>query len=50
MSCELFTQVDYLERAKRLEEIPLLQKSYDEFVEQDKEFWQHQEEERVRNG
>jgi len=39
--------VDYFERAKRLEEIPLLQKYYDEEKQLMKEVWEQQEQERV---
>ncbi|ELU00557.1 hypothetical protein CAPTEDRAFT_162196 [Capitella teleta] len=42
-------KVDYLERAKRLEEIPLLQKEQEKKVEKDKEFWEQQEQERIKN-
>lgn len=41
-------QVDYLERAKRLEEIPLLQKSLEEKQVHDKAFWEQQEQERIK--
>jgi len=41
--------VDYFERAKRLEEIPLLQKYYDEEKQLMKEVWEQQEQERVSN-
>uniref|UniRef100_UPI003590290B eukaryotic translation initiation factor 3 subunit A isoform X2 n=1 Tax=Myxine glutinosa TaxID=7769 RepID=UPI003590290B len=40
-------KVDYYERAKRLEEISLLKKSYEEQREKDVEFWEQQEEERI---
>ncbi|XP_073948086.1 eukaryotic translation initiation factor 3 subunit a isoform X2 [Choristoneura fumiferana] len=40
-------KVDYFERAKRLEEIPLLQKSLEEKQVQDKAFWEQQEKERI---
>lgn len=43
----LSIQVDYFERAKRLEEIPLLQKSLEEKQVQDKAFWEQQEKERI---
>lgn len=36
-------RVDHFERAKRLEEIPLLVKEYEEFVVADKEFWEQQQ-------
>ena len=41
-------QIDYFERAKRLEEIPLIKKAYDEQRIKDMELWELQEEERVR--
>lgn len=40
--------MDYFERAKRLEEIPLLQKSLEEKQVQDKAFWETQEKERIQ--
>ncbi|XP_059468760.1 eukaryotic translation initiation factor 3 subunit A isoform X2 [Neocloeon triangulifer] len=40
-------KVDYYERAKRLEEIPLLEKSFDEKKEQDMKFWEAQEKLRI---
>jgi hypothetical protein len=40
-------RVDHFERAKRLEEIPLLTKEYEEFVVADKEFWDEEQEETV---
>jgi len=40
-------KVDYIERAKRIVEIPMLKKQFDEEKERDKEFWEAQEEERV---
>ena len=42
-----YIQVDYYERAKRLEEIPLLQKYYEEERLRMKEVWEQQEQERV---
>ena len=39
--------MDYFERAKRVEEIPLLQKYYDEERLRMKEVWEQQEQERV---
>lgn len=39
--------MDYFERAKRVEEIPLLQKYYDEERQSMKQVWEQQEEERV---
>lgn len=44
----LFLQIDYFERAKRLEEIPLIKKAYEEQRVKDMELWELQEEERVR--
>lgn len=41
-------QIDYFERAKRIEEIPLLQKSLEEKQVQDQAFWEQQEEERIK--
>ncbi|KAJ8984994.1 hypothetical protein NQ317_016905 [Molorchus minor] len=40
-------KVDYFERAKRLEEIPLLQASMKERQLQDQNFWEQQEKERI---
>ncbi|EFA10123.1 eukaryotic translation initiation factor 3 subunit A [Tribolium castaneum] len=40
-------KVDYFERAKRLEEIPLLQASIKERQLQDQAFWEQQEKERI---
>lgn len=40
-------KVDYLERAKRLEEIPLLQESMKVRQQQDQAFWEQQEAERI---
>jgi len=40
-------KVDYIERAKRIVEIPMLKKQFEEEKERDKEFWEAQEEERV---
>lgn len=42
-------QIDYFERAKRLEEIPLIKKAYEEQRIKDMELWELQEEERVRH-
>ena len=39
--------MDYFERAKRLEEIPLVEKYYEEEKVKDREFWEQQEAERV---
>lgn len=41
-------KVDYFERAKRLEEIPLLQASMKERQIQDQAFWEQQENERIQ--
>ncbi|CAN8003091.1 unnamed protein product [Ixodes pacificus] len=41
-------KVDYLERAKRLEEIALLQEAYERSKLEDEKFWQQKEEERIR--
>ncbi|XP_042865797.1 eukaryotic translation initiation factor 3 subunit A-like isoform X3 [Penaeus japonicus] len=41
-------KVDYLERAKRLVEIPMLKDLFEKEKEKDKEFWQAQEQERVQ--
>ena len=43
-------QIDYFERAKRLEEIPLIKKAYEEQRIKDMELWELQEEERVCRG
>ncbi|KAK7792189.1 hypothetical protein R5R35_005144 [Gryllus longicercus] len=40
-------KVDYFERAKRIEEIPLLQKAFEEKQIQDRKFWEQQEKERI---
>ncbi|XP_073238688.1 eukaryotic translation initiation factor 3 subunit A-like isoform X4 [Porites lutea] len=40
-------KMDYFVRAMRVEEIPLLNKQYEEHLVQDKEFWEEQEEERI---
>ena len=40
-------QVDFFERAKRVEEIPLLEKKFLEDQVQKKEIWLQQEQERV---
>lgn len=42
-----FLQVDYLARAKRIEEIPQLLKQYEEEKQVNVEFWEQQERERV---
>lgn len=47
-SLSLSPQIDYFERAKRLEEIPLIKKAYEEQRIKDMELWELQEEERVR--
>lgn len=41
-------KVDYLERAKRLEEIPLLERAMEEKLEQAKARWEQQEAERIQ--
>lgn len=41
-------QLDYFERAKRIEEIPLLEKAWKEKQVHDKKFWEHQEAERIQ--
>ncbi|XP_028403278.1 eukaryotic translation initiation factor 3 subunit A-like [Dendronephthya gigantea] len=43
-------RVDHFERAKRLEEIPLLVKQYEEFVVADKEFWDEEQENTIKNA
>ena len=43
-------QIDYFERAKRLEEIPLIKKAYEEQRVKDIELWELQEEDRVCVG
>jgi len=43
----LILQVDYLARAKRIEEIPMLLKQYEEEKQINVEFWEQQERERV---
>ncbi|CAH2323251.1 eukaryotic translation initiation factor 3 subunit A [Pelobates cultripes] len=40
-------KIDYFERAKRLEEIPLIKKAYEEQRINDMELWEQQEEERI---
>ena len=42
--------MDYFERAKRLEEIPLLQKYYEEEKQLMKQVWEQQEQERVSDS
>merc|ERR1719297_580658 len=42
-------KVDHLERAKRLEEIPLLKLQFEEFKEENKLVWEEQEKERIEN-
>ncbi|GAB6024924.1 Eukaryotic translation initiation factor 3 subunit A [Chamberlinius hualienensis] len=39
---------DHLARAKRLEEIPLIQKAWEEKKIKDKEFWEHEEKQRIK--
>lgn len=41
-------QMDYFERAKRIEEIPLLEQAWKEKQVHDKKFWEHQEAERIQ--
>ncbi|XP_053305829.1 eukaryotic translation initiation factor 3 subunit A [Spea bombifrons] len=41
-------KIDYFERAKRLEEIPLIKKAYEEQRISDMELWEQQEEERIK--
>ena len=43
-------QVDYFERAKCLVSIPLLQKQYQQQIEEDRHFHEEQEEERVSSN
>uniref|UniRef100_A0A8D8F007 Eukaryotic translation initiation factor 3 subunit A n=1 Tax=Culex pipiens TaxID=7175 RepID=A0A8D8F007_CULPI len=40
-------KIDYFERAKRLEEIPLIEKYLEDKLVQDKEFWEKQEASRI---
>uniref|UniRef100_A0A671F250 Eukaryotic translation initiation factor 3 subunit A n=1 Tax=Rhinolophus ferrumequinum TaxID=59479 RepID=A0A671F250_RHIFE len=40
-------QIDYFERAKRLEEIPLIKSAYEEQRIKDMDLWEQQEEERI---
>uniref|UniRef100_A0A671RTN9 Eukaryotic translation initiation factor 3 subunit A n=1 Tax=Sinocyclocheilus anshuiensis TaxID=1608454 RepID=A0A671RTN9_9TELE len=42
-------KIDYFERSKRLEEIPLIKKAYEEQRIKDMELWELQEEERISN-
>uniref|UniRef100_UPI00398EE453 eukaryotic translation initiation factor 3 subunit A n=1 Tax=Pristiophorus japonicus TaxID=55135 RepID=UPI00398EE453 len=42
-------KIDFYERAKRLEEIPLLKKAFEEQRIQDMELWELQEEDRITN-
>uniref|UniRef100_A0A3B3CBV1 Eukaryotic translation initiation factor 3 subunit A n=1 Tax=Oryzias melastigma TaxID=30732 RepID=A0A3B3CBV1_ORYME len=42
-------KIDYFERAKRVEEIPLIIKAYEEQRVKDMELWELQEEERISN-
>ncbi|XP_041921954.1 eukaryotic translation initiation factor 3 subunit A [Alosa sapidissima] len=42
-------KIDYFERAKRLEEIPLIKKAYEEQRVKDMELWELQEDERISN-
>ncbi|XP_076368873.1 eukaryotic translation initiation factor 3 subunit a [Tachypleus tridentatus] len=41
-------KIDHLERAKRLEEIPYLQKAYEEFKVENEKRWYEEEEERIK--
>jgi len=41
-------QMDYFERAKRIEEISLLEQAWKEKQVHDKKFWEHQEAERIQ--
>lgn len=43
-------KIDYFERAKRAEEIPLIEKFLDEKAVQDKVFWENQEKTRIENA
>lgn len=43
-------KVDYFERAKRAEEIPLIEKYLEEKAVQDKVFWESQEKSRIENA
>ncbi|KAI0236259.1 Eukaryotic translation initiation factor 3 subunit A [Lamellibrachia satsuma] len=42
-------KVDFFERAKHIEEIPLLEKQCEDEMEKAKEFWEQQEQERIEN-
>uniref|UniRef100_A0ABM5G1Q7 Eukaryotic translation initiation factor 3 subunit A n=1 Tax=Pogona vitticeps TaxID=103695 RepID=A0ABM5G1Q7_9SAUR len=42
-------KIDYFERAKRLEEIPLIKSAYEEQRIRDMDLWEQQEEERITN-
>ncbi|XP_076025354.1 eukaryotic translation initiation factor 3 subunit A [Genypterus blacodes] len=42
-------KIDYFERAKRLEEIPLIKQAYEEQRVKDMELWELQEEDRISN-
>ncbi|XP_077311585.1 eukaryotic translation initiation factor 3 subunit A [Lithobates pipiens] len=42
-------KIDHFERAKRLEEIPLIKKAYEEQRINDMELWEQQETERIKN-
>lgn len=46
---KLERKTDHFERAKRLEEIPLWQKAYEEWRIQDKKLWEQMESERIRD-
>ncbi|XP_013781691.1 eukaryotic translation initiation factor 3 subunit A-like [Limulus polyphemus] len=41
-------KIDHLERAKRIEEIPYLQKAYEEFKVENEKLWYQEEEERIK--
>ena len=43
-------RVDHFQRAKRLKEIPLLTKQYEEFVVADKEFWDQEQDEKIKTA
>jgi len=46
---KLERKIDHLERAKRLEEIPLLQKAYEEWRVNDEQLWEEMEKERIKD-
>lgn len=43
-------KMDYLARAMRVEEVPLLKKQYEDQLVSDKQFWDEQEEERINKA